>query len=537
MDPYLGDEKAGGSSFDPLELLRLFWRRKWLFIIPFILCLTMAWVAIKVMTPIFFSAGQIRVVHETTNSRLISDGGSRYGRYRNMDHDTMVNIETIVTGPKFLEQVVRELDLHQMWMGIESTAPGTAGAVSPREASAVRSAARALQRRIRVDQDGTHLFSLGIRDPNPQTAFALARVVLDKFLEEERANRMAPRTTTRDFLENQREIYQEDLDSAETALTEYQREMLSASLAGNPINYQNLTAAETALNRLREQFVSGDVNEISRLERQAQNVLPTLPPVTTFSQNTEIVPVFRELTDLEFDRHLSGGMSAGSRGFDQQNELGSLRLHLSSLIEGQLQRLYPQMGQIDRGKVAGYFYFMIYRQIHQRIIDRLNQNITEFRDFTTMQPEQSAELTRLQNDVTSARDMLAQIEREITQQTMSLEASLSEIGYRIEVRKDPTLPRSPIEPNKVKLAFMGFILSVALGGGLVVLAILLDRSFNSVPEIERVLGLPVIGTLPVIQDDHFERRRKLRFLKWISIVVMILAVAAVGLLVVYPRLS
>jgi len=71
----------------------------------------------------------------------------------------------------------------------------------------------------------------------------------------------------------------------------------------------------------------------------------------------------------------------------------------------------------------------------------------------------------------------------------------------------------------------------------VVLAILLDRSFTSVPEIERTLGLAVIGTLPVIQDDHFERKRKMRLLKWISIVLLILGVAAVGLLVVYPRMS
>jgi len=84
---------------------------------------------------------------------------------------------------------------------------------------------------------------------------------------------------------------------------------------------------------------------------------------------------------------------------------------------------------------------------------------------------------------------------------------------------------------------MGFLLSLGIGIGLVVLALLLDRSFTAVDDIERTLGLTVIGTLPMIQDDIFERKRKLRILRWVTIVLGILAIAAVGFLVVYPRLS
>ena len=69
------------------------------------------------------------------------------------------------------------------------------------------------------------------------------------------------------------------------------------------------------------------------------------------------------------------------------------------------------------------------------------------------------------------------------------------------------------------------------------LAFLLDRSFTSVEDIERTLGVSVIGTLPLVQDDHFEQRKKLRLLRWVVIVLGILAVAAVGFLVIYPRLG
>ena len=56
---------------------------------------------------------------------------------------------------------------------------------------------------------------------------------------------------------------------------------------------------------------------------------------------------------------------------------------------------------------------------------------------------------------------------------------MAEIGYRMVVRRDPILPGRPSEPDKFKLGVMGFVLSLALGIGLVVLAIMLDRSLKN----------------------------------------------------------
>ena len=49
--------------------------------------------------------------------------------------------------------------------------------------------------------------------------------------------------------------------------------------------------------------------------------------------------------------------------------------------------------------------------------------------------------------------------------------------------------------------------------------------------------MKVIGTLPTIQDDHFERNKKIRILRWAAIILVILALGAVGFLVIYPRLG
>ena len=537
MDNIFEEEHAQQSSFDPFELVRRCWRRRWLFVVPFILCLSMAWVAIKVMTPIYYSSGQIRVIFDAPSSRLLNDQMPRYSRSRDLDREAMITINTIVTAPKFLAAVVREHGLHRDAVGLQAKAPGNSELLpSVAEQDAIRKAAKRLSNWIRVQTDGAHVFSVGVRNTDPELSYALARTVLDRFLEEERNSRLARRSSTRDFMEEQRKNAIERVAGAEVELTGFQRSMLTATMLGNPINYQNLTRAEEAQVALRQRFDAEDAAEMAVLEGEARRILNSLPRLNTFTRDQEIVPVVRDILDLEFE-DLTGSSTRGGISADTQNQLGRFRIRLNTLVESRIVLQYPRLGVMDRNRVTRYVYFLIYRDIQRQVIDRLARNINEFRDFTARQPEQSARLNMLQDELRQARELLDSIEREITQQTMNLEASESQIGYRIEVRRDPELPTFPIEPNKVKLGFMGFVLSLGMGAGLVVLSILLDRSFTSVPEIEKTLGLKVIGTLPVIRDEHFERKRRLQILRWITIVVVILGVAAVGLFVVYPKLS
>ncbi|MEZ4388408.1 MAG: Wzz/FepE/Etk N-terminal domain-containing protein [Candidatus Krumholzibacteriia bacterium] len=532
MDPFLDEERPKGTGFDPLAIVRMFWRRKWLFFVPFVICLAMAFVAVRTMTPIYESNGQIRVVQETSNSRLIeSDAGRRVQRARDVDRETIANIWTIVTAPKFLETVVRETQLYTGRARMPESGDVLPDVLTPEEMDAVKRAARELGQQIRVREDGFHIFVLGVRDVDPRQAFILARVVLDRFLEEERASRVGTRSTTRDFLTRQRETYARDLASSEDSLAAYQRGILNESLIGNPIDASNLAQVETNLLRLRDQHYNADVNEMSRLEDQARAVVRNLPDVQVIMRDPDIAQVASDLYDLELNRTLdTGDASLGA-------SLGRARVRLNTLVEQRVERDYADLGIMDRNRLTQYVFFMIYRTAKQRVVDEVSDHIRAYREFTTRQPKQSARLQELQDEVANRRDMLESIEREITQQTINLEASMSEIGYRIEVRRDPVQTRFPVEPDKLKLYFMGVVLSTALGFGLVILSVMLDRTFTSVDEIERTLGLKVIGTLPVIQDEHFKRKRRLRLLRWIVLVVAVLGVAAVFLLYIYPRFT
>ena len=114
--------------------------------------------------------------------------------------------------------------------------------------------------------------------------------------------------------------------------------------------------------------------------------------------------------------------------------------------------------------------------MEQAVIDQVNAHVQSYRRFLNQQPMQSTQLAELQAKVTHTNDLLLTIEHEITQQAMNLEAGMSDVGLQVSIRKQPTINPHPIEPDKLKLAFMGFVLSVGIGVGLLILAIFMDKS-------------------------------------------------------------
>lgn len=531
MDPFQDDSQSAGSGFDPRSLLRAFWRRKMLFLIPFILCLSMAVVIIRTMTPIYEASGQLLIKFDRMNSRLIDDPSRRFGRSKEVDAIAYHEMNMILTSPEFLEKVVVEMGLHKALR--ETLDDSLAATIS--EDRLIRSAMGRLRSMIKIKSDGARLFRIAVRDPDPEQGYNLAYFIVDRFVEEYRDIQLVASTSARTFMEGQLEIYRRELTDAELSLLEFQTSQVSAGLVDNPINAGNLGQAEENLAEVKTRYEGQDASELAQNGQIVRGILGQVPSTAAYDADSRIRSTISEMEDLGLKVQLYE--QGDSSSLDLENRLGLLRVRLNQRIEELVSLNMPQLGSMERNQVSQYIYFSLFRSGKKRVMDLLDIKIREFRRFAASRPEQSARLDELQMEVERARGLVQTIEGEITQHTMNFDASQSEIGMQVRVRQRPTLPYVPVEPDKMKLMAMGAILSLGIGIGLVVLAIFMDRSFTSVDQIEKALGLTVIGTLPTIKDEHFEKKKKIRILRWTVIVLVILAIGAVGFLVIYPRLS
>jgi hypothetical protein len=265
-----------------------------------------------------------------------------------------------------------------------------------------------------------------------------------------------------------------------------------------------------------------------------------LPAVNQFLRelNGEVATASLTSDLVELELEMISALIEDRRSDDGgQGLLGTSRLALDNLVERRLIEEYSQLSVLSRASVTRYLYDSLYLDINKTVLIRLEKHITDYRNFMTRQPEQSATMSRLQREVDSAQQMLQSLEDDIRRQSLSMAASMSEIGYQLEVYDEPRRPLGPIEPDKKKLGLMGIALAIGIGVGLVLLAEMMDRTFKNVQQIESALGVPVIGTLPLIKNGPFEEHRRRRVFHWIVIIIVIAALAAVGFLWVYPRFT
>ncbi|MCP4570749.1 MAG: hypothetical protein GY838_00185 [bacterium] len=531
MDPFLDEPQQSGSGLNLGMLWRAFWRRKLLFIVPFLLCLSMAAVVIKTMDPIYASSGQIEVKIDRYRSRLLNDPSQGYASRRNVGREILNDMANLLTSPKFLQAAARDLGMD---MEAKAQSLAATGEEIDDETASFRAASR-LHRMVRIDGRSESIYTLSVRAADPREAHRVATGVMTRFITEYRLARMAARNATRDFLEAQRTRYQGVLAASEAELNEFLSLEASSGMVGGRIHAGNVVDTEARLARVSERHEGADALEFNQLATQARRILGANPPVNAYANDSNIRSLLGELEDLGVE--LMATPDNISAYGDLEVRLGRLRVRMNSHVDELVAANHPGVGLLDRSRLTQYYYSYLHRSVELQIMRTVEQDLRDYRRFVTQQPMQSARLAELQGAVDDARQLVSTIQDEITQQQMNLEAGMSDVGLQISARQQPVMRAAPVEPDMGKLAIMGFVLSVGLGGGLVALAILLDRSFRSVEDIERQLGIKVIGTLPLIQDDHFIRKRRLRLLRWATIVLAVLAVAAVGFLVVYPMLN
>jgi len=65
-----------------------------------------------------------------------------------------------------------------------------------------------------------------------------------------------------------------------------------------------------------------------------------------------------------------------------------------------------------------------------------------------------------------------------------------------------TIPEKPIAPNKLLFMVGGTLIGLICACGVVVFAVITNRSFLSDEAVERALGLPVLGSVPIHEANR-----------------------------------
>ncbi|KPJ52725.1 hypothetical protein AMJ39_07035, partial [candidate division TA06 bacterium DG_24] len=127
--------------------------------------------------------------------------------------------------------------------------------------------------------------------------------------------------------------------------------------------------------------------------------------------------------------------------------------------------------------------------------------IYQYRERVVTAPEDDLTLARLEAEVERNREIYNTLLEQSGAAELSKAVGELEIGRSFEILVSPSLPLTPVSPDRKKALCLGALVGLVLGIVAVFVAEYADRSLKSIEEAEEYLELPVLGTIPPIEQS------------------------------------
>ena len=163
-------------------------------------------------------------------------------------------------------------------------------------------------------------------------------------------------------------------------------------------------------------------------------------------------------------------------------------------------RLFPGASAAARGDLGELIYRskqLEYLRGKERI---LGTAITEIKGLIAGQPYYEQMVKRLEDKLAEKRKTYQTWQDEADKLNIRRATNEAEAETKYTILEPASIPLEPASPNRVKITLMGLALGIVLGGCAVVIAEVVDHSIKRIEDIEELLGLEVVGTIPNIEQ-------------------------------------
>jgi len=460
MDP-IAPTAAPESRLHFLDYWRVIKTRKVIILLVFLLVVLTVFTVTLFQPKIYLAATRIKVEQEKPTVQVFEATPMA-----NYDPYFLRTQYEIIQSQKILYPVIERLGLQKAWGGdIEM----------PMEFAFRRLKANLIVRAYR----DTSLIEIGVQGPNGRQAAEIANKIAEIFehdrLEVKRQQTQKGLDKLRDEATQQAERLHLAQDKVEKLRKELAVPVIGNSGNNNKLTDQMLSQLQERLTVARDDLVSREVSltEIKKLSlRELRNTINTL------IQDTTVQTLLQNLTDT------NTRLEAMKEDFGPDHPTVLQAMATRDKLE---QQLDERLEGIKRGYAINYQVAKVrVDELEKQFEDAKSANLVveseQYLPFRNAQREEDLE-SRLY-DVVKSRIQQATIEMEVPRSPV-------EVIDRAEV---PGL-QSYIRPNIWLNVSMGAILGLVLGVGLTFFIEFLDTSIKKIEDVERYLGLPVLGVV------------------------------------------
>jgi polysaccharide chain length determinant protein (PEP-CTERM system associated) len=402
-----------------------------------------------------------------------------------------------------------------------------------------------LQRNIYISGGQDNIFTITFEDPSRDKARAVVASVLDTFVEGALGDEGSDADVTEKALANELQVHEQRLRDSEEALAKFKQDNIGYMPGQYGDYYERLQAATVAVSATEDKLKLA-AQRREALNRQIRGEDPVIG----------IMP------------GLSGGLesrcSQGIRISELQTELGALRVQytdkhprvvaLNDMI-GELQKACAS--EVQAAQAAGLAAPVPAGQsleanpVYQNMKIQLSDAEVQIAELTAQLNAQQTEVATLKRDVDKITEVEAQLKqltrdydvvqarhKELLERWEDLQAKkrLDPVTDKVKFRRiePPFALADPVGPNRP--LWLLAVLVVALGAGLALAFALnqLQPVFFRRAHLNRVAGIPVLGSITMILTPDAEAQRKRDALGWGTATLLLVAATGVSILFADP---
>ncbi len=495
-------EPTAPRTLDVQDLLGVLVRRRWLLILPWSVALVAGVLAAFLLPPIYFSSVQLQFERPAALTGALGGmvAGGRSG-------DQQLNImRGQVQSTLFLRSIVIASGLKsdpgtRAWAlrRVKSPAPG-----STPEDVVETALVDYLRGVITLKVTKGDFITVTVEAHEPERARRLADAVANQFVLSSKAAQLEALRATGEFAVEQQQVYRQKLDEAERRLEAARRAALTNTIAGSSVNAANL-AQTRALLEQAELDTEQQRQRVSSLREQLAGKVRDQDAEAL--SNSEVSNLAGQLVVLE--RQLAGSLlgGAGDGGAAVRTMLARKSAELEDALGRSAAHAFPAMAPDLRDQLVRYRSAQADLAARESRRAYLAGQVGSYERQITMAPDVEMELQRVQAEVDNARTLYNSFLQQSAANQINEAFENAKVSGRFIVIEPAARPTAPGKPNRVMVVLLALVVGGIAGVGTVMVVERHDQSMRNAEEVEDLLGLPVLGAVPRVDELERTRRR------------------------------
>ena len=362
-----------------------------------------------------------------------------------------------------------------------------------------------LRQAISIRRQKGNIFVVTVGDFTAARARRVAGSVADQFVLSSKAAQLEAVRATQEFSLEQQQIYRRRLQESESRLEGARRSSVASTLSGGVVHGGNLLQARTLADQA-ESEMEDQRQRVLRVRSQfpsevRDNDPSQLTSVSASRLSAQIAALERALANSQLST------VSGDGGGAARLDLSRKATELESELSANAARALPSMGTDTRELLVRYRLAQSDYEARKSRRDFLLGEISSYERRVVSAPDQDMTIARLQQQVDNDRALYNSFLQQSAAAQITEAFQNAKVSGRFKVLEPANLPRHPGKPNRPVLILLSLVVGGLVGVGLILFVEQHDQSMKNAEEVESLLGLPVLGAIPRVEELQRNSRR------------------------------